>query len=130
MSTKRILNKKVLPGQPLDGTGKICIHLLVPDENGPFVQKHMLYLEEGKDENGQRTRQLINKPTRCRLACDPKRNAKPQTKNSITTITMHTDDTRAVTCPKCLASGDYSRLEALLKTPIKNKTETPAVAGK
>lgn len=113
MSTKRKLNVKVLPGEPLDGTGRVCIHLVVPYERGPFVQNHMLYLEEGQDEEGRRTRQLVHKPTRCRLACNPERNPKPHTRNGITTITMHTDDTRAVTCPKCLASEDYSRMTAM-----------------
>lgn len=115
MIAKRIINVKVLPGEPLDGSGKVCIHLFVQDERGPFVEPSALHMAEG--ENGQK--QLVARPTRGRLACDPKRTVAPVTRGGVTTVTMRTDDPRAATCPKCIASKDYAvmmkRLEEVVK---------------
>ena len=111
MATKRIINVKVLPGEPLDGSGRVCIHLFVRDERGPFTEPHVLYMHSGEDGQSR----LAAKPTRGRLACDPKRTVEPVTRAGVTTVTMRTDDARAVTCLKCIASKDYvgmmSRLE-------------------
>ena len=130
MKTKRIIHKKVLPGEPLDGTGRVCIHLLVPDENGPFIQNHMLYVEEGEDEDGRRTRQLVHRPTRCRLACNPNRSAKPEIRNGIITITMHTDDPQAVTCFKCLASDGYAGMVKQHESVRNSRHAVPAETGR
>lgn len=125
MKTKRVIHRKVLPGQPTDGTGTLCIHLLVPDDRGPFVQNHMLYMEEGKNEDGQRTRELVHRPTRCRLACNPKRTVRPETKNGVTTITMRTDDPRGVTCLKCKASDNYSAMMEMCSRPRTRVATSP-----
>ena len=100
---------KVLPGERTDGSGKICIHLFVADKKGPFTEPHCLHVEdvEGKQ-------QLVTKPTRGRLACDPKRLVAPIERKGVTTITMRTDDPRATTCPKCIASKDYARILKVL----------------
>lgn len=108
----RIISVKVLPGEPLDGTGRVCIHLFVPDEKGPFVEPHALHpkMENGKAVKGK----LTAKPTRGRLACDPRRLVAPVTRGKVTTITHRSDDPRAVSCPKCIASVDYKRKMELL----------------
>lgn len=101
---ERVVNVNVLPGEPLDGSGKVSIHLFVPDERGPFVEPHVLHL--GED------RKVVAKATRGRLACDPKRLVAPVTKQGVTTVTPRTDDPRAVTCAKCLASKDCADMLA------------------
>jgi hypothetical protein len=100
---KRIVQMNVLAGEPTDGSGKVCIHLFVRDETGEFVEPHVLHpaAEPGK---------VIAKPTRGRLACDPKRNPATMMRGNVTIVTPHTDDPRAATCPKCQASPDYANL--------------------
>jgi len=98
---RRFICLKVLSGERLDGTGRVCIHLFVQDEGGSFTEPHVLH-PDGK--------RVSAKPTRGRLACDSSRNVAPVTHGSTTTITMRTDDPQAVTCLKCLASEDYASL--------------------
>lgn len=106
---KRVVSMSVLPGQPLDGSGRVCIHLFVQDERGPFVEPHALH--PTVDENGELVRQqVVARPTRGRLACDPKRDPSPVTRNGVTIVTSRTDDPNAVTCPKCLASECYAEV--------------------
>lgn len=101
---------KVLPGQPTDGSGKVCVHLFVRDPYGSFVEPHVLH---PVIRDGQVVKQELEaKPTRGRLACDRKRQAAPVAGIGGMTITMRTDDPRAVTCPKCLASESYQELMA------------------
>lgn len=103
----KTLNVNVLPGEPLDGSGKVCIHLSIEDELGPFVEPHRLYVLDGK---------LTSRKARCRLACDKKRKVAPVVRAGVTTITPRTDDPRAVTCPKCCASPEYATMmESLTK---------------
>lgn len=102
---KRVINLRCLPGEPLDGSGRVCIHLFVQDERGPFTEPHALHLVN---------KQMEAKPTRGRLACDPKRLVAPTTKNGVTTVTPRTDDPRAVTCPKCKVSTDYAAAMELI----------------
>lgn len=106
MATKRIINVNVLPGEPLDGSGRVCIHMFVKDERGPFTEPLVIHIENN---------QPVAKPTRGRLACDPNRLVAPVMRNGVTTVTMRTDDARAVTCPKCQKSTDYVSAMELLK---------------
>lgn len=101
---RRVLHVKVVPGDPLNGTGRACIHLFVRDARGPFVEPHVLH----PAPDGER--RLVARPTRGRLACDPRRKVAPVTRGGVTTLTMRTDDPRAVTCPKCAASRDWRDL--------------------
>lgn len=103
---RRIVNLSVLPGEPTDGSGRVCVHLVIPDDAGPFVEPFML--QPRLDESGQPIKgQAEARPTRCRLACDPKRTVAPVTHRGVTTVTMRTGDPRAVTCPKCIESETY-----------------------
>lgn len=111
---KRIVNMNVLPGEPLDGTGMVCIHLFVPDVKGPFVEPHGLH-PVVKDCEAVK-QQLEARPTRGRLACDPKRLVAPVTRGNVTNVTPRSDDPRAVTCLKCCASEDYKRMMELQST--------------
>lgn len=112
-SKRRIIEVKVLPSNSTNGIRRVCIHLFVPDERGLFVEPHALH--PATDELGKLIPgQVVAKPTRGRLACDPKRLVAPVTKGNVTTITHRTDDPRAVTCPRCVASEDYTTLMATL----------------
>ncbi len=102
----------VLPGQPTDGSGQVCIHLFVQDERGLFVEPHGLH---PVFEDGVQVKQMVTAgPTRGRLACDPRRNPKQIVRGSVVTITVRTDDPRATTCLKCKASKDYAEMMAKL----------------
>lgn len=115
---RRIVNVSVLPGEPLNGTGRVCIHLFVPDEKGPIVEPHVLH--PSLDEQEQPIKQRVKvKPTRGRLACDPKRQVTPVTKNGVTRVTPRTDDPRAVSCEKCKASREYKALLFRIENPDK-----------
>lgn len=106
---RRVVNVRVLPGQPTDGSGQVCIHFVLQDERGPFTEPHVLH--PVYDEQGNLVKQQLQaKPTRCRLACDSKRKVAPieDRKSHVTTITPRTDDPRAVTCPKCKATSYYT----------------------
>ena len=105
----RAINLRVLPGEPLDGSGRICIHLFVQDERGSFIEPHALH---PVFENG--VQKVQAKPTRGRLACDPKRDPAPVTRGGVITVTPRTDDPRAVTCPRCMASDEYIKAMEVL----------------
>ncbi len=109
----RVINVRVLPGEPLDGSGRVCIHLFVQDNAGLFVEPHAVHpvFKDGV----QVKQQVVCGPARGRLACDPKRNPTPTTHNGVITVTPRTDDPRAVTCTKCMASNDYKAMVAKLE---------------
>lgn len=116
-SSKRVLQISVLPGQPTNGAGRVCIHLFVQDEKGPFVEPAVLH--PAVDENGDPIKQqVISKPTRGRLACDIKRVrtvASKASRQNVTTVTMRTSEPYAVTCPNCIESVEYKRMMEILK---------------
>lgn len=102
---KRKCGVKVLSGEPLDGSGRVCIHLFVQDTKGPFVEPHVLH---PVIKDGQVVKQrYLAKATRGRLACDPRRLVAPVTRNGVVAITPRSNDPRAVTCTKCIESIDY-----------------------
>jgi hypothetical protein len=104
--SKHVISVNVLPGEPTDGTGRVCVHLFVQDSTGPFVEPHALHPVFG-DDGVQVKQQVAVGPARGRLACDPKRSAVPVTRGNTTTVTPRSDDWQAVTCLKCKASKDY-----------------------
>ena len=107
-AVKRIVNLSILPGEPTDGTGRICVHLFVVDEQrGSYREPHVLHPEI--DAAGQVVKgRLTARSTLVRMACSRTRVPTPTTTQGITTVTLRTDDPRAVTCPKCLASEEYT----------------------
>lgn len=107
---KRTINVKVNLGEPTDGSGKVCIHLFVQDVQGSFTEPHVLHRSIG--EGGQLV--TTARPTRGRLACDRRRTVAPATRGGVVTVTPRTDDPRAATCPKCLASVDCAEMLAKL----------------
>lgn len=116
----------VLLGEKTDGSGTMCIHLFVRDERGPITEPAALHPVIGED--GQQVPQKVAaKPTRGRLACDPKRMVAPVTKNNVTYVTLRTDAFDAVTCPKCKRSPEYLVwASAGLATPTE-KTTNPTM---
>ena len=126
---KRIVNVKVLPGESLDGTGKVCVHLVVRDARGPFIEPYMLHVED-VEVDGRPMKELVSKPARARIACDRKRTVAPVTKNGVTTVTVRTDDPRAVTCPKCMVSADYREAMELWEPTGSNQSVNTVEIGK
>ncbi len=108
MLHKRKVSINVLPGESVDGTGRVCIHLFVQDERGPIVEPYVLHpvYEDGVLVKGK----LVARPTRGRLACNPKRTVAPVTRNGVTIITPRTDEPRAVSCSKCKMSKEYNEM--------------------
>jgi len=107
MMARRIINANVLKGEPLDGSGKVCIHFFVRDAAGSFVEPHVLHPSDRKGE-------LVAVPTRGRLACDPRRSVVPTTKNGVITVTPRTEEAGSVTCRKCKATAEYKGAMKLL----------------
>ena len=117
MARRRIIDLKVVPGDPTDGSGRVCIHLFVQDECGLFIEPHAL---RPVFEDGVQVKQKVEaKPTRGRLACDPKRDPKPVVRGNVITVTARTDDPSAVTCPKCKKSEDYKAMASRLEGTVK-----------
>lgn len=116
---RRIVNLKVLPGQPTNGTGRICVHLFIQDEAGTFVEPcaiHPVF------KDGVQVKQMVSVgPTRGRLACDPRRSVAPFVRGGVTIVTVRTDDPRSVSCPKCLASAGYAAAMAKLTAATTQK---------
>lgn len=111
---KRVM-MSVLPDEPLDGSGRVCVHLVVSDERGPFTEPH--FLHPVFDAQGQPVKQqVVARPTRARLACSRTRTVAPVTRGGVTRVTSRTSSVEAVNCPKCRASSEYAemiqRLEA------------------
>lgn len=110
MAKRRIVAVKVLPGQPTDGSGRNCIHLIVQDERGVIVEPHVLH--QKMDESGNPVKgQLDARPTRMRLACSKMRNVVPVTRGGVTAVTQRTDQWQAVTCLKCIETLEYAALK-------------------
>lgn len=104
------ISLKVLKGEKTDGSGRISIHLFVRDDKGLFVEPHVLHKAPPDKDGTEHKRRLVTKPTRGRLACDPRKDPKPVKRNGIIHVTMRSDDPRAVTCPKCMSSPEYKEL--------------------
>ncbi len=114
---RRIVDLKVLPGEPLNGAGRVCIHLFVPDGTGPITERHVTQLRDIPQEDGSSAIRLTVAPSKGHLACDRKRSVAPVERRGVVTVTMRTIEPYAVTCPACRASVEYERLMKLLSGP-------------
>lgn len=111
---RQVVSINVVRGEPTDGSGRICVHLFVQDERGSFVEPHAIH---PVFEGGEQVKQVVEcRPTRGRLACDPRRDPTPVIRKGATIVTPRTDDPRAVTCPKCLASKDWAEMTKKLES--------------
>ncbi len=87
--SQRVLNVKQLQ----DGTERVCIHYLV-EGDGPISFKSMAGVRIPGRE------QVIGY-----IACNPEQNTIfPQVRNGETFLCIQSNEVRAVTCPKCLAT--------------------------
>lgn len=105
----RIIDTKVIPGEPTDGSGKVCIHLLVPDPRGAVVEPHALHpvIKDGQVVKGE----VDAGPKRFRVACNSRvADVQPRVNGNVVSLFHRTDDPRAVSCPKCKASKDYENM--------------------
>ena len=124
---KRVIVQRVLPGQPTDGSGSLCVHLLVRDAASRFEEPHVLHRvvgHDGKPVKGQ----LTAKPTRMRLACDRRRDFRPKVVNWVTHVTHRTEEVSAVNCPKCMATREY-RIMVAARQDAKAATAQPDTAA-
>lgn len=112
-SRRRIVEVKVLPGEPTDGSGRVCIHLFVPDPVGQIVEPHVLH----PAPTPQQPNALEARATRGHLACDPRKPVAPVARGNVVVVTMRSDDPRAVTCHACITSALYQEAMARLEAP-------------
>jgi hypothetical protein len=96
--TYQDVNYKTLPD------GRTLIHWLVADEAGPITTVGMppLMTPGGPIRLGG---------GKWRVACNPTQNTiNPQVRNGVRYMCMTSDDVRAATCPKCLATAEALEL--------------------
>ena len=92
-----ILNIKLLP----DGSGRTLIHWLNQDDEGPIQTK------------GHAKYKGIFPGIRGRIACNPKQNSvNPVDRNGEHLMCMYSEEVRAATCPKCLATEEAKAILA------------------
>lgn len=106
---RRVVNMAVLPGQPMNETGRVCIHLFLQDDSGPFTEPYALH-PVFNDDGTVVKQQVEALATRGRLACDRGRAVAPVVHGNVTKVTSRTDDPRAVTCYKCKATAEYAAM--------------------
>ncbi len=116
---KRVINISLLPGEPQDASGRVCIHFFVRDERGPITEP---CVPHNIIKDGEVSKELEVKATKGRLACDQQRTVALVTRKGITTVTHRTEGLSAVTCPKCLASVEYAEAIEQL-TPAETSAE-------
>lgn len=114
---RRIVDVRVLPGEPTDGSGKVCIHLFVPDGTGPIVERSVTQVAPVPQGEGGGRRLTVGQ-ARGHLACDRKRLVAPvQRANGVVSVTMRTIEPGAVTCPACKDTAEYDRITKVLLGP-------------
>ena len=91
-----------------DGTGRVCIHWLIRDPEGPIQTENRTVIAQ----NGPQ----IMKGARWRMACNPTLSNLDSRDGGRLIPWSHTDDPRAATCPKCLATAAYQAAMAELAT--------------
>lgn len=96
-----ILNVKILN----DGSERVLIHWLIEDDKGPIETKpNVMVTERGPFKLGG---------VRGRIACNPEQNSvNPQHRGQEVLMCMHSNDVRAATCQKCLATDEAKALLA------------------
>lgn len=105
------LNMRELPD------GRVCIHWLVLDENGPIRTHRQMMVG--------RSASIVDKLRRWKIVCRPEQNSvNPQRRGDQTLMCMHSDDIRAVTCPDCRATK-----EALALLDSYNETDVSQVVN-
>lgn len=85
-----------------DGSGRVCIHWLYEHPEGP--------LETTDNSIMTATGPKVLKGRKWRMACNPNLKAISSVQDGARIIPWtHTDDPRAATCPKCLATEEYKQ---------------------
>jgi hypothetical protein len=86
--------------------GRVCIHWLMRDPEGPIQTMNQVVRGAGA---------MMWKGARFRCACQPERTSLNTSEVGRTVQFTHTDDPRAATCPKCLATVEYKDAMARLQ---------------
>ncbi len=145
MKGKEALNLKLLPGEPIDGTGRIRIHYLVRDDaSGKIVFDQSLTNEndalgglkqadDGMIAVSVASTFRFKKRSAWRVACNPEQNSlQPQVANGQRYMCVAPPDPLATTCPACLASEDHRAAMRLIEEANRKRAvasgEMPATA--
>lgn len=103
---EKTLNIKELPD------GRVCIHLLVEVNDGPIKLA-------GHPQLRSVTGQTAD--VRGKIACNPLQNSvQPQERHGQTFMCMFSNEVRAVSCPKCLATMEAIEMLSRLKEMDQN----------
>ncbi len=81
-----------------DGSGRVCIHWLFQDPEGPIQVTDRSVTASGPQ---------IVRGRRWRMACNPTQSNVSVAEGGRLTPSPHSDDPRAVTCPKCMATAKF-----------------------
>lgn len=110
--SQRIINVKQLN----DGTEQACIHYLV-EGSGPIAFDSLPSL-----------RGTLPPKVNGYIACNPEQNTIfPQMRNGETLVCVHSNEVRAVTCPKCLATEEA---KAMLAKAIASEDAVPVMSAR
>ncbi len=90
-----------------DDPNRVVIHWLIRESDGPI------------QINGTVIKSTIGaikiEPSRWRMACNPSlTSTASQRVGADNVLTLHSDDARAVTCPECKATKEWSEMMAYL----------------
>lgn len=118
MTGKYKIDIKLLPD------GRVCIHWLIKDENGPVkTQGRTAMTAHGPFQLGG---------FQGRIACNPLQNTvNPQIRNGVRYMCHYVTELQSATCPKCLASDDATVIHSdqVLEGLSKIGEKSMAVAG-
>lgn len=94
-----------------DGSGRVCIHWLMADAEGPIETVNRIVVTGMGPQ--------IMKGKRWRMACNPTLSNLGELSQAGRLVPYpHSDDIRAVTCPKCLATERAKEILARLNTTV------------
>ena len=103
------INLKLLAGEPVDGSGRLCIHFLVQDDVGKIETPGTLTPALKENPFAPVVLELKG-PRKWRIACRPEQNSvQPQVRNGVRYVCLYSNDPLAVTCPGCLESADMTQ---------------------
>lgn len=124
MSKTPQVNLKLLPGEPTDGSGRVCIHYFHECADGLISFKGHAQLRRALK---------LSEEVRGTIACRPQQNSvQPQTRNGVVYICAYSSELEAVTCPECLASPlaktQGELVEALARKPDEEAAKVIAAA--
>jgi len=91
-----------------DGSGRVRVHWIVPDQNGPLLTSTSAV----PSDQGIK----LTPGIRVRIACLPRQDTFSElTSDNGVKLTLRSDDPRAVTCPECQKTSEYQAARRLIE---------------